>query len=113
GNNREYLRYSPAEGVSQETYFPLYDAMKNVLGKPVTDPETGRDVGPQTFPVKKFLIPVDTNYVRKNGLVNPNDSILSELRFELPKNSIQRNDLMILNIIAANNWKRPIYFTAP
>jgi hypothetical protein len=29
------------------------------------------------------------------------------------KNSLQRNDMIILNIIAANNWERPIYFTAP
>jgi hypothetical protein len=31
----------------------------------------------------------------------------------VPKNAMARNDLMILNIIAANNWKRPIYFTSP
>ena len=24
-----------------------------------------------------------------------------------------KNDLAILNILAANNWKRPIYFTSP
>lgn len=116
GHNREIMYYQPDpnnQNISQQVYYPLYDAMKNVLGKPTLDPETGRDVGPETFPVKRFSIPVDTALVRKNGTVNPDDSIVSEIKFELGKNSLQRNDLMILNIIAANNWKRPIYFTIP
>ncbi|HYM94675.1 MAG TPA: DUF2723 domain-containing protein, partial [Chitinophagaceae bacterium] len=112
GHNREIMYYQ-AGNVSQETYFPLYDAMKNVLGKPTEDPTTHRDVGPETFPVKRFSIPVDTNLVRKNGTVNPDDSVVSEINFELNRSSLQRNDLMILNIIAANNWKRPIYFSMP
>ena len=113
GNNREYMAYRPVQGVSEDVYYPLYDVMKNVLGKPTINPETKRDVGPQSFPVKKFTVPVDTNMVRKNGLVNADDIVLPEMKFEMTKNSIQRNDLMILNIIASNNWKRPIYFTSP
>ncbi|HEX5652596.1 MAG TPA: DUF2723 domain-containing protein, partial [Chitinophagaceae bacterium] len=111
GHNREYLFFQPGN-VPQDRYYPLYDAMKNVIGKETRDPKTQRDVGPETYPVKRFSIPVDINLVRKNGTVNANDSVLSEIRFEVPGNSMQRNDLMILNIIAANNWKRPIYFTA-
>ena len=87
--------------------------MKNVIGRPQFDEVTQRDVGPDSYPVKRFSIPVDTNLVRKNGTVNPTDVVLPEIRFEINRNSMQRNDLMILNIIAANNWKRPIYFTAP
>ena len=113
GHNREYMVHRPVQGISQETFFPLYDVMKNVLGKPNLDPDTKRDVGPQTFPVKKFSIPVDSGLVRKNGTVNPDDMVLPELRFEMNRNSIQRNDMIMLNIIAANNWQRPIYFTAP
>ena len=86
------------------------------MGKPVLD-EDGRDVGPQTFGEKRFSVPVDTSLVRENGTVNPNDSVVSEVKFELPLQQgrrfiIQKNDLTILNIIAANHWKRPIYFTS-
>jgi hypothetical protein len=50
--------------------------------------------------------------------VNPTDTVLTEMRFEIPMQQgsrlgIQRNDWMILNMIAANGWKRPIYFTSP
>ncbi len=115
GHNREYLQFQ--QQGSPNTYYDLYDVMKNVIGDSVKyiDPDTKRDVGPQTFPVKKFTVPVDTALVRRNGTVNPDDSVLSQLKFELPadKNALGRNDLIMLNIIAANGWKRPIYFTSP
>ena len=67
-----------------------------------------------TFPVHKVSVPVDVNLVRSNGTVNPDDSVVSEMRFELPNRSvIMKNDLAMLNIIAANKWHRPIYFTMP
>ncbi|OQY93096.1 MAG: membrane protein [Sphingobacteriales bacterium UTBCD1] len=116
GHNREIMYYQPDQNnrnISQNVYYSLYDVMKNVLGKPTIDPETGRDKGPDTYPVKRFSIPVDTAFVRKNGTVNSGDSVLSDVKFELGRNSLQRNDLMVLNIIAANNWKRPIYFSMP
>ncbi|HWC55118.1 MAG TPA: DUF2723 domain-containing protein [Chitinophagaceae bacterium] len=116
GHNREIVYYQPDQNnpnISQEVYYSLYDVMKNVLGKPTIDPATGRDKGPETFPVKRFSIPVDTAFVRKNGTVNPGDSVLTQIKFEVGRNALQRNDLMILNIIAANNWKRPIYFSMP
>jgi hypothetical protein len=115
GHNREFLRYRP-QGDANE-YYDLYDVMKNVLGKPNIDPETGRDVGFGSFPVAKFKVPVDVDLVKKNGTVNATDSVLSEIRFEIPKEKLDgglvRSDFMILNFIASNGWRRPIYFTAP
>jgi hypothetical protein len=58
-------------------------------------------------------LPVDADLVRKNGTVNANDSVVSKINFEVGKGLLQRNDFAMLNIIAANNWKRPIYFTSP
>jgi hypothetical protein len=60
-------------------------------------------------------VPVDTSLVRRNGTINPDDSVTTEMRFEIPqgKTYIFKNDLAMLNIIAANKWKRPIYFTMP
>ena len=118
GHNREFLRYR-LQGDANE-YYDLYDVMKNVLGKPNYDKETGRDVGFGSFPVAKFKVPVNIEAVKKNGTVNPTDSALSEIRFEIPQNKLNeglvRSDFIILNIIAsnaANGWKRPIYFTSP
>ncbi|MCO5292636.1 MAG: DUF2723 domain-containing protein [Chitinophagaceae bacterium] len=116
GHNREYIRVTepqPGQNIDPNAFYPLYDVMKDVLGRPVPDPETGRDSGPLSFPIRKFTIPVDKNLVHSNGTVNDDDVVLDQLNFEIPKGGLQRNDLMILNIIATNKWKRPIYFTAP
>lgn len=113
GHNREVMYYQPEERIPQDVYYPLYDAMKNFIGRKLISQETGRDVGAETFPVKRFKIPVDANVVRANGTINATDSAVSEIRFEISRSVLQRNDLMIMNIIAANNWKRPIYFTSP
>jgi hypothetical protein len=104
GHKREYLRYQ--EAGSKENFYDLYDVMKNVLGK-------GETV--QYFPVKRFIVPVDTAFLRKNNIAKPTDELVNPLAFELPqnKNDLNRADLVILNMIAANNWKRPIYFTSP
>lgn len=59
------------------------------------------------------MIPVDINLVKQNGTVHANDSVVSQVQFEIPKSALYKNDAAILNIIAANKWKRPIYFTSP
>ena len=115
GHNREYLQYK-AQGDPKE-YYDLYDVMKNVLGKPNIDEATGRDVGYGSFPVAKFRVPVDTALVRQNGTVYPGDSVLSEIKFEITeaklRDGLVRSDFIILNFIASNKWRRPIYFTSP
>lgn len=74
--------------------------------------QTRDGFGINTYPTKKVTVPVDVDLVRKNGTVNPDDSVVSQLQFDIPKNLLQKNDAAILNIIAANKWKRPIYFTS-
>jgi hypothetical protein len=116
GHNREYMRFSLAPGADKNAFYSLYDVMKDVVGKRNIDPETGRDVGPDNFPVARVTVPVDKATVLANGTANATDTVLTDMPFEIPEaklRGIQRNDLMILNIIAANNWKRPIYFTSP
>jgi hypothetical protein len=104
GQNRQYLQYAAAPNIPQESYYDLYDVMKNVLGQ-------GDNVS--TFPVKKFKVPVDSALVRKNRTVNADDVVPGDMLFEVPGNDLTRDQLIILNIIASNGWKRPIYFTSP
>ncbi|PZR22033.1 MAG: DUF2723 domain-containing protein [Citrobacter freundii] len=117
GHNREYMRFEQDPRANKNQAYPLMYIMKDVLGKPVLDPDTRRDVGPRSFPVSRLMVPVDVNAVRANKTVNANDSVVSPMIFEIPpakqSEAFLRSDLMILNIIAANNWKRPIYFTSP
>lgn len=117
GRNRDYIVYNPRQDVNQDKFYDLYDVMKNVVGS--DDPafkvalQGGETIN--YLPAKKFYLPVNEQFVRSNGTVNKDDSILSQLPIVIPenKNTLLKNDLAILNIIAANKWKRPICFTAP
>lgn len=64
------------------------------------------------LPTDKVLIPVDSATVVNNGTVpkGMEGQILKGLPWKISKQYIMKNDLMIMDIIATNNWKRPIYF---
>lgn len=64
------------------------------------------------YPTNTVTVPVDKSVVLKNGTVNPNDDVVDTMQFTIPKSVLVKNETAILNIIAANNWKRPIYFTS-
>ena len=118
GNNAAFLsKYRTRAGVTGDPAQPmdLYTMMKDFAGS--DDPnkvEQGRDGESiiNIFPTKKVSVPVDINFVKQNGTVNADDSVVSQVVFDIPKNALFKNDAAILNIIAANKWKRPIYFTS-
>lgn len=117
GTNLSALNsYRVKAGITTDPAQPmdLYTMMKDFAGS--EDPnkvEIGRDGSAlNIFPSKKASIAVDLNLVRTNGTVNANDSVVSQIVFDIAKNALYKNDAAILNIIAANKWKRPIYFTS-
>lgn len=115
GGKRDYILYRPQPGIPENAFYDLYDVMKNYVGSddPAKMDDRGNGEALNTYPVKKLSVPVDKALVLKNGTVNATDSVVSELRFEIPKGALVKNDLALLNIIAANKWQRPIYFTSP
>ena len=64
------------------------------------------------FPSRQLVYPVDKAAVLTNNVVDPKnaDSIVSQMNINLKGNYLTKDELMILDIIANNNWKRPIYF---
>ncbi|MEO6868952.1 MAG: DUF2723 domain-containing protein, partial [Ginsengibacter sp.] len=91
----------------------LYTMMKDYAGS--DDPNMvylNNDDVINAFPTQSVKVPVDVNLVKSNGTVNKDDSVVSDLVFSIPKKALGKNESAILNIIAANNWKRPIYFTS-
>jgi hypothetical protein len=116
GSKRDYIRYVEKQGVSElNRYVDLYSLMKDFIGSDEPNNQVAMNDGSSMnfYPVKKVSVPVDTNFVRANHTVNADDSVVSALRFEISKNVLMKNDMAVLNIIAANRWKRPIYFTSP
>jgi len=113
GSKMNYIRYKPNPAIPETRFYDLFDMMKNYVGGKVGAEDQGDGNAEPTFPVRKVSVPVDKAVVLANKTVNPTDSVVSELQFEIPKGALMKNDLAVLNIIAANKWKRPIYFTSP
>jgi hypothetical protein len=115
GRNRDYIVYNPQKNVNANNYYDLYDVMKNVVGSDDPNMQVQMQGGDRlnVMPTKKFRVPADEAVVRANGTVNPADTV-TDMMIDIPdaKNYIMKNDIAILNIIAANKWKRPICFTA-
>lgn len=117
GENRNAAFVNPRKDINQNAYQDLYSVMKDFVGSDDPNAKLQMQSGESLnyFPTRRLKVPVDEKLVRENGTVNANDTVVANIEFELDekRNAITKNDLAILNIIAANKWKRPIYFTAP
>jgi hypothetical protein len=65
------------------------------------------------LPSNRVYIPVDKAVVKSNGTVPANtpDSLIPDrIEWTINKKFLMKADLMILDLLATNNWKRPVYF---
>ncbi|MBS9460834.1 DUF2723 domain-containing protein [Flagellimonas sp. 389] len=65
------------------------------------------------YPTNKLRIPVNKENVLKSGLVKEKDSalIVDYIDIDLPQSALPKNRILMLDLIANNDWKRPIYFS--
>ncbi|PLX12451.1 MAG: hypothetical protein C0594_02410 [Marinilabiliales bacterium] len=64
------------------------------------------------LPSNKIKIPVDSAKLVSNGTIHPDraDEIPPYIEWTINKSYILKSDLMILDLLATNNWERPVYF---
>ena len=74
-------------------------------------PENNLDI--VYYPTNKIRIPVNKQNVLESGLVKEKDSalIVDYIDIDLPQSALPKNRIMMLDLIANNDWKRPIYFS--
>jgi len=65
------------------------------------------------LPTKNFKIPVNPAEVVKDGVIKPDQQNLlaDSMRWKYPSNFVTKDNLAFIDILAHNNWKRPICFT--
>ncbi len=64
------------------------------------------------LPTNKFSIPVDRNKVIENGIVLPEfeNQIPDKINWTIKGGAVMKAKMMILDLMATNNWERPVYF---
>jgi len=96
-------------------YVPVEQAVDFVKSDDTrTKLQVGQNEWIDYLPTNKFIVAVDKEKVFNNGTVKPEeaDKIVPEIRFKISKRRIMKNELMILDLLANNNWERPIYFVS-
>lgn len=118
GRKRVQTPYYNRNNADQNAYDPSKDQLMNLkqviefIGKdnPLRT-QGGREID-SYYPTRRVFIPVNREEVLANGTVSLADTanILNRIEFTIDKTSLIKDDLAILDIIATNAFKRPIYF---
>ncbi|MDA3867633.1 MAG: DUF2723 domain-containing protein [Salinivirgaceae bacterium] len=94
---------------------PLKLAMDFVANDASSTKLSGYDGSMENYiPAKKFVISIDKQKVIENGAVQPSDTalIVDRMVFSIRGRMLMKSDMMILDLLANNNWDRPIYFSS-
>ncbi|MGE5945015.1 MAG: protein O-mannosyl-transferase family [Flavobacteriales bacterium] len=72
-----------------------------------------QDLNANYVPTEHLRIPVNKENALKYGIVKPKDAdkIVPYIDIHLTGSALLKNRLLMLDIVANNDWKRPIYFT--
>ncbi len=67
------------------------------------------------LPAQLYALPVNKENVLKAGIVKPEEAhlMVDTIYFAINKRSINKSELMLLDLLANFNWERPLYFTQP
>lgn len=112
GATRDYVRYYENRSIDPNQYYSLNAVLDFIFSD---DPRRQLDMGGQRMnylPARNLEMVVDKKTVLEAGVVHPRDtaSIVDRIRWRLNKNTLLKNDLLTLEILRSNLWKRPIYF---
>ncbi|WP_202924437.1 glycosyltransferase family 117 protein [Flavobacterium phycosphaerae] len=108
GDKLDYVLHYP----KTEARWELKDFIAFIKNpKSTIDAQNGQTI--HFYPTNKIRIPVDKNTIIKNKVVNAkyNDSIVPYIDLDIKGSAMYKNRLMMLDVLANNNWKRPVYFT--
>lgn len=78
-----------------------------------TKGQRNQDLNANYAPTEFVRIPVNKEAVLKNGVVAAKDAdrIVDHIDIKITGQVIMKNRMMMLDIIAQNNWERPVYFS--
>ena len=79
----------------------------------VTYVETENNTKEKFYPTNRIRIPVNKQKVLENGIValKDADKIVPYIDITIDDRALFKNRILMLDILANNNWERPIYFT--
>ncbi len=117
GDSHNYVMYFDNPSIPKDRFFPLSEIVKFYTSD--NDAEklmdnSGRRVN--YLPTKNLEIPgADAATLRTMGITAADSNASQPVRFTLQKDMLQKDELAqlaIISAVAAEGWKRPIYFSS-
>ncbi|MCJ8209317.1 DUF2723 domain-containing protein [Mucilaginibacter sp. RS28] len=109
---RDFIRYQDSKLGDSVELKEVFDFMMS------EDPQAKLQYEDGTIenylPTKNFMLTVDKKAVLQNGVVSPDQiGLLTDtMKWKFPGNYLNKGQLALMDILAHNNWKRPICFSA-
>jgi len=98
-----------------DRYVDLKDAIKFLASEnPATKQLPGYSGRVEYFPAKKFRVTADSAKIMENNMVSERYAHLidSVITFTVNKDMILKNEVMVLDLLAHNDWNRSVYFAS-
>ena len=104
---KEFLNFITSDNPKTKYSFILKQQKRNPNDFP------SQLVNSNYVPTEYIRIPVNKEEVLRNGIVKAKDAdkIVPEIIVKITSGGIIKNRLAMLDIVANNNWERPIYFS--
>jgi hypothetical protein len=112
---RDIVLFQDYKGMKVQGYIPVKELIEFVKSDaPDHSVQVSNDTYYSFFPTRNMSVPVDSATVVNNGTVPKElaNRIVKSIDWSLSGSYVQKNDLMIIDMLAHNNWERPIYFAA-
>jgi tetratricopeptide (TPR) repeat protein/MFS family permease len=112
---REAVLFSNYKGKKVDGYINVKDLIEFVKSDDLDHKvQVSKETWYNFFPTKNMSVPVDSATVVNNGTVPKElaNRIVKSIDWTPSGSYLQKNDLMIIDLLAHNDWKRPIYFAA-
>lgn len=93
--------------VKQAIDFLLSDKPETKLPSPFE-----RNAKVDFFPSKNLFLPIDKGTILANNVVRKEriSEIVDTMRWRLPTNYLMKDGIFLMDLMAHNNWERPVYF---
>ncbi len=104
---KEVLNFITSENPRTKYKYYLQDQDRDIRGA------RSQELDLNYLPTENLRIPVNKASVLKNGIVKAKDAdkIVPYIDLKITGGILAKNRLLMLDIVANNNWERPIYFT--
>lgn len=114
-NALQQVQSSLREWETSWDYMPLSEAMEFTRDDKNMFAPNGRNSMMRIFPSRGFILPVNKENAVKSGIITASEKAEAEdtIRFTIDKQYLTREQVMMLDIMANNDWKRSIYFSSP